>query len=107
MYDIAQELLLPFFTGLGVVLGASIVGSLAALFTLRSPLATMNELARAVKFWAVMLAIGGTFPMIRVIETGVFQGQFMAVVRQLLVFISGFLGAYSGYWIIITLTGGE
>ncbi len=103
----AKELLLPFFTALGVIVGGALIGSFAAFFTEGSPLATMNELARTIKFWAILVGIGGTFNMFKGIESGVFEGQPLALLRQLLVFSSGYLGALLGYWVIVTLSGGE
>ena len=104
---ILRELLLGYFTALGVLLGGALVGSLATVFTFGSPLATMHQIAKACKIWAVVVAIGGTFQTIRAIEVGLFDGQVFALLRQLSLLISAFLGASTAYWIIITLTGGE
>lgn len=103
----AREFLLPFFTALGVIIGGSVIGSLASFFAHGSPLATMNQLARSLRLWAVMIGIGGTFNVIKGIESGVFEGQPLALVRQLLVFTSGYLGAFFGYWVVVSLSGGE
>lgn len=54
-----------------------------------------------------MVAIGGTFPTLRVIESGLFSGQVMALLRQLAVITAALLGSALGYWLIMTLTGGE
>ncbi|MCK9222072.1 MAG: YtrH family sporulation protein [Limnochordia bacterium] len=104
---IIKELLLPFFTALGVILGGALVGSLATVLTYGSPLATMNHLAKACKLWAVVVAIGGTFQTIKAIEIGLVDGEVFAVARQFCILISAFSGALIGYWIIITLTGGD
>ena len=66
----------------------------------------MRDMARVLRMWAVVVAIGGTFPTLRVIESGLFSGQFFALLRQLALIISALLGASLGYWIILTLTGG-
>jgi len=104
---VSREILLAFFTALGVVLGGSIIGSLAGFFTKGSPLSLLKELAKLIRMWAIVVAIGGTFPTIRVIESGLFNGQITALLRQLTLIVSALLGAYAGYWIIITITGGD
>lgn len=100
------ELLLAFFTALGVVLGGSIIGALAVLLTTGSPLATMNMLAKSVKLWAVVVAMGGTFPTIRALESGL-AGEVVTLARQMLIIAAGFAGATCGYSIVMALTGGE
>lgn len=104
---VSREILLAFFTALGVVLGGSIIGAFAAFFTQGSPLNLLRELSKAFRLWAILVAIGGTFPTIRVIESGLFHGQLGALIRQFAIITSAMLGAYLGYWIIITATGGE
>lgn len=102
-----REMLLAFFSGLGVVLGGSLSGALAAFFTRGSPLALVRQLADMLRLWAVLAAIGGTFPTIRIIESGLLYGQLAGLLRQLAILLAALSGAYLGYWLIITLTGGE
>lgn len=102
-----MELLLAFFTAFGVVLGGSIVGSLATLITTGSPLQTMNLLAKSVKLWAVVVAMGGTFPTIRALESGLAGGELLTLARQVAIIVAGFGGATCGYSIIMAITGGE
>ncbi len=101
-----REILLAFASSLGVILGGTILGAVAAFFTKIPPGAHMRDMARVLRMWAVVVAIGGTFPTLRVIESGLFSGQFFALLRQLALIISALLGASLGYWIILTLTGG-
>ncbi len=105
--ELVRGLLLPFFTGLGVMLGGSLVGGLAALFYSESPFHRMQALAEDVKLWAIAVAIGGTFPTLRALDSGLFNGEAVHLVRQLGVMLAGFLGAQSGYWLVMTLTGGR
>lgn len=98
---------MAFFTALGVVLGGSIVGSLGTLLATGSPLATMSALARSVKVWAVVVAMGGTFPTIRALESGLTGGEPGTLLRQVLIIVAGFAGATCGYTIVIRLAGGE
>ncbi|MGI6148460.1 MAG: hypothetical protein GX195_10815 [Firmicutes bacterium] len=102
-----REILLAFASSLGVILGGAILGSTAAFFTRMPPGLQMREMARVLRMWAVVVAIGGTFPTLRVIESGLFSGQVFALLRQLAVIIAALLGASSGYWLVTTLTGGE
>ncbi|MDI3533846.1 MAG: hypothetical protein PWQ82_211 [Thermosediminibacterales bacterium] len=102
---ILKELLLPFFTALGVVLGASIIGSLGSLLTFGSPLETMENLAKDVRIWALVVAIGGTFPTIRIIESGILGGQIGTLLRHFIVIIGAFFGSHIGYWIIMSFRG--
>lgn len=100
-----QKILLIFFTSLGVVLGASLVGSLAALLGGAAPVKTMLKLAYDIKIWAIVAAIGGTFTTIEILELGIFEGELRAVVKQLLYLVSAFLGAQAGYLIIFHMAG--
>lgn len=102
-----REILLAFASSLGVLLGGSIFGGAAALFTKVPPAVQMRDLARILRMWAVVVAIGGTFPTLRVIESGLFSGQVMALLRQLAVITAALLGSALGYRLIMTLTGGE
>ncbi|HBT47283.1 MAG TPA: hypothetical protein DEA73_05315 [Peptococcaceae bacterium] len=101
------KLLLVFFTALGVILGASLVGSLAALLAGQPPLRTMAQLALDIKIWAMVAAIGGTFTALEVLELSLLEGQFRALVKQLLLIIGAFAGAQVGYFIITSLAGGK
>lgn len=89
------------------MLGGSIIGSLATLLTSGSPLQTMNMLAQSVKLWAIVVAMGGTFPTIRAIESGLWGGEVALLARQVAIIVAGFAGAACGYWLIMSLTGGE
>lgn len=96
---------LAFFTALGVVLGGSIVGAVAAFWGPRSPLDVMLALARSVKPWAIVVAMGGTFPTLQAIESGLLARELGLLARQLSVIVAGFAGAYSAYWLIAALVG--
>ncbi|GAW91281.1 YtrH family sporulation protein [Calderihabitans maritimus] len=107
MESFGQKLLLIFFTALGVVLGASLIGSLAAVLSAQPPLKTMTKLAYEIKIWAIVAAIGGTFTTIEVLEMGIFEGEIINVIKQFLFIFSAFLGAQVGYSIIWSLSGGQ
>lgn len=100
-----QKLLLIFFTSLGVLLGASLVGSLAAVIVGYPPLEIMLKLAREIKIWAIVAAIGGTFTTIEILQMGLLEGEFRALIKQLFFLISAFAGAHLGYLTLIHLVG--
>lgn len=102
-----QKMVIIFFTALGVVLGAAIIGSTSALLVKQPPATTMLRIASDIKIWAIVAAIGGTFTAIEVLESGIFGGQFKAVIKQLLYLLSGFAGAQTGYFMILYLAGGK
>ena len=105
--ELVKGVLLPFFTGLGVMLGGSLFGGLAALFYPESPFHRIRALAEDVKLWAIVVAIGGTFPTLRALDSGLFNGDVLHLVRQVGVIVAGFLGAQAGYWVVMALTGGR
>ncbi|GEA13822.1 MAG: hypothetical protein PWR22_1648 [Moorella sp. (in: firmicutes)] len=101
------RLLLIFFTAMGVVLGAAVVGSLAAVIVGQPPLRTMTRLALEIKIWAIAAAMGGTFSAIEILGQGLLEGQFRVLAKQLLFIIMAFIGAQVGYWLIQNLAGGK
>lgn len=102
-----KGLALAFCTALGVILGGALIGSLSALVTPESPFYRMQKLAGDMKLWAVVVALGGTWPTLRAMDSGIFRGDIATLLRQLAMLTAGFSGAQIGYWIITTLTGGE
>ncbi|MBO8168973.1 MAG: YtrH family sporulation protein [Thermoanaerobacteraceae bacterium] len=107
MESFSQKIFLILFTALGVELGASLVGSLAAVINNGPPLKTMTKLAYEIKIWAIVAAIGGTFTTIEILEMGLFEGELVTVLKQILYIISAFVGAQLGYVIITWLAGGQ
>jgi len=102
LYDVA----LTFFTALGVVLGGSIIGSLATFVSLDSPVHTMLVIAKPIKLWAMVVALGGTFPTIQALDAGVWAGEVRLLLQHLALIVSSFLGASAGYWLILAVAGG-
>jgi len=104
---ILHDLSLSFFTALGVVLGGSLIGALSAFVHLGSPLQSMLILARPIKLWAIVVALGGTFSTIQALDTSVWTGEVRVLLQQLALILSSFLGASVGYWLILMIAGGE
>ena len=105
METFSHKTVLIFFTSLGMMLGASVVGSLAAVLVGEPPIGTLLKLAREIKIWAIVAAIGGTFSTFEVLESGLFQGEVRAVVKQLLYIISALGGAQFGHYLLLTISG--
>lgn len=98
-------LILDCFVALGLVLGGSLIGSVGALLTHRPPMATMLHLADQLKIWAMVSALGGTMDTIKVIETGVLEGHFTLIIKQLGYLLAAFIGCQIGYFLIQAMTG--
>jgi hypothetical protein len=102
-----NKIVLIFFTALGIMLGAVMVGSIAAVLLREPPMAVMLKLARDMKIWAIAAAIGGTFSTFEVFESGLFNGEVRAVVKQMLYIASALAGTQAGYYLILALCEGS
>ncbi|RBW71635.1 YtrH family sporulation protein [Bacillus taeanensis] len=100
-------LILAFFIAAGAVLGGSIVGGIGAFLVKEPPLETIYDLAKRIKIWALVAAIGGTFDMITNIERGFFYGTPIEVLKQILLVLSAMSGANTGMTLIEWLTQQE
>ena len=107
MDSFGEKFLLVFCTALGVVIGASLIGSVASLLTGNPPVKTMLKIANDIKIWAIAAGIGGTFTTIEILQTGLFEGHFTVVIKQLLYFVAAFFGAQVGYSLIVAALGGK
>lgn len=103
----AAHLFVDFFVALGMVLGGSICGGLAALLRHMPPLSTMVQLADQLKIWALVSTIGGTMDTLRAIENGVLGRQLLPVGRQFAFLVAAFLGCQAGYVLIRWLASVE
>lgn len=102
-------IILDFFVAFGVVVGGSIMGGMGSLIGHHSvtPMKTIVELAEQLKIWALVAALGGTFDMLRSVETHILEGHLSLVAQQFLMLLSAFTGAHIGYLIISWLIRGE
>lgn len=105
METFINKTILIFCTALGIILGAALIGSLAAVIVKEPPVSTMLKLAREIKIWAIVAAIGGTFSTFEVLESGLFQGEVRAVIKQLIYIISALAGTQTGYYLLLLLSG--
>ncbi|MEG6522982.1 YtrH family sporulation protein [Desulfotomaculum sp. 1211_IL3151] len=100
-----HKVILIFFTALGIMLGSVLIGSLAALLVREPSLGVMLKLSRDMKIWAIAAAIGGTFSTFEVFESGLFNGEVRAVIKQIFYIVSALAGTQAGYYLILTLCG--
>ncbi|MCL6561099.1 MAG: YtrH family sporulation protein [Firmicutes bacterium] len=101
-----HKAILIFFTALGIMVGAVTVGSLAAVLVREPPVAVMLKLARDMKIWAIAAAIGGTFSTFEILESGLFNGEVRAVLKQMIYIVSALAGTQAGYYLVLALCGG-
>ncbi len=101
-----SDLLYAFSIALGVVVGGAAAGGLVALVTGEFPLRTMAILAERLKLWGIVAALGGSFAMLKTIESGVLEGQPAAAGKQLLFVLTAYFGAHLGQ-VLMTLVAGE
>jgi hypothetical protein len=97
-------LIFSFFIAGGVLLGGAIIGGIGAFLVGEPPLARMWSLAKSLKIWAIVAAIGGTFDTFYNLEKGLFNGETKFLVKQLLLIISATGGAQTSALIISWLT---
>lgn len=93
-----------YFIALGVLLGGSLIGGLAAFLTGQPLLTTVSRLSSLLRIWAIVAAIGGTFDAVYTFERGIFNGETKDIVKQLLLIVSALGGAQTGDLIIKWLT---
>jgi Sporulation protein YtrH len=93
-------MILHFFVAMGMVLGGSLVGGVAAVLTHGRPTDTMMMLADQLKIWALVSTLGGTMDTIRVIETGLLGLNLGPVARQFMYLVAAFLGCQVGYLLV-------
>lgn len=98
---------IAYFVAFGVMIGGCIMGGIGALFIGQPPLNWMDTLAKSLKIWAIVAAIGGTFETITAIERGLFEGSQRDMLQHFLYISSAFFGAHSGSVIIRWFIGGD
>ncbi|WP_066292488.1 YtrH family sporulation protein [Bacillus sp. FJAT-29937] len=93
-----------YFIALGVVIGGSIIGCLAAFLTGKPPLTEAYRISNIIRIWAIVAAIGGTFDTLYSFEKGLFDGQTKDLFKQFLLILAAFGGAQTGAMLINMLT---
>ncbi|WP_163971623.1 YtrH family sporulation protein [Oceanobacillus halotolerans] len=86
-----------FFIAFGVIVGGSLIGSIGSFLTGDAPMTAINRIAKGLRIWAVVAAIGGTFDAIENIDKGIFgDGQPIEVFKQVLLILSAMGGVKAG-----------
>lgn len=87
------------------MLGGCIFGALAATLCGQPPLKAMLDLCDKIKIWAVIVALGGTFSSIKLLEIGIFNGEIKGLVKQVIYILSAISGAQLAYKLIYYFEG--
>lgn len=93
-----------YFIALGVILGGSLIGGIASFLTGHPPLTTVYRLSSALRIWAIVAAIGGTFDTVYSFERGILNAETRDLFKQFLLILSALGGAQTGALIINWLT---
>jgi hypothetical protein len=93
-----------YFIALGVILGGSLLGGLAAFLTGQPPLTAIFRYSTSLRIWAIVAAIGGTFDTVYSFEKGLFDGGTKDLFKQFLLILSALGGAQTGAKLILWLT---
>ncbi|SDN05331.1 YtrH family sporulation protein [Sediminibacillus halophilus] len=89
-----------YFIALGVIMGGSIIGSIGYLATGDPLLTSVITVARKLRIWAIVAAIGGTFDAISNFEKGIFQGSTLDIVKQVLLIVTAMGGVQTSILVI-------
>ncbi|MDX8046704.1 YtrH family sporulation protein [Gracilibacillus sp. S3-1-1] len=89
-----------FFIALGVMIGGSLIGSIGAFLTGDPPFTQINRIAKNLRIWAIVAAIGGTFDAIYNFERGILEGSTIDLVKQIVLIITAMGGANTALLII-------
>src|SRR5690625_190849 len=93
-----------YFIAFGVFIGGAIIGSIGSFATGEAPLTAMTRIAKSLRFWAIVAAIGGTFDAIANFEKGIVQGSTVDLFKQILLIISAMSGVRTAQIIMMWLT---
>ncbi|UOQ47158.1 YtrH family sporulation protein [Gracilibacillus caseinilyticus] len=89
-----------FFIAFGVMIGGSMIGSIGAFLTGDAPITHMGRIAKGLRIWAIVAAIGGTFDAIYNFERGLYYGSTIDLFKQILLIITAMGGAHTALLII-------
>ncbi|PAV30391.1 sporulation protein [Virgibacillus profundi] len=81
-----------YFIAFGVIIGGAIIGSIGEFATGDAPLTAVGTIAKKLRIWAIVAAIGGTFDAISNIEKGLFEGSMLDLFKQALFILSAMGG---------------
>lgn len=81
-----------YFIAFGVLIGGAIIGSIGEFVTGNAPLTSIGRIAKSLRIWAIVAAIGGTFDAISNFEKGVLDGSTLDLFKQALFILSAMGG---------------
>lgn len=80
-----------YFIALGVIIGGALIGSISAFVLGDPPLNAVTTIAKKLRIWAIVAAIGGTFDAIANFEKAL-DGSALDVFKQILIIFSAMGG---------------
>ncbi|WP_102345300.1 YtrH family sporulation protein [Bacillus sp. Marseille-P3661] len=89
-----------YFIALGVMIGGSLIGGIGAFLVGEPPLTIIGRIAKSLKIWAIVAAIGGTFDAITNFQRGLFDGVPLDIFKQILLIVAAMGGTQTGATII-------
>ncbi|HLR14481.1 MAG TPA: YtrH family sporulation protein [Bacillota bacterium] len=89
-----------YFIAFGVVIGGSIIGSIGSFMTGDPPFTAIMRIAKSLRIWAIVAAIGGTFDAISNLEKGLLGGSTIDLFKQLFIILAAMGGVKSALIII-------
>lgn len=81
-----------YFIAFGVLIGGTIIGSIGSFVTGDAPFTAMSHIAKRIRIWAIVAAIGGTFDAITNFEKGLMDGNTLDAIKQILLILSAMGG---------------
>ncbi|MFC7373391.1 YtrH family sporulation protein [Fictibacillus iocasae] len=102
--DFVSNIIIDFFIAFGVILGGALIGGLASFLVGKAPMMETVELAKKLKIWAIVAAIGGTFDTISNFERGLVDGATFEIFKQLSYILVAMAGANSAMLLLQWLT---
>jgi hypothetical protein len=84
-----------YFIAFGVIIGGSIIGSIAAFAIGDAPVSSITRIANNLRIWAIVAAIGGTFDAIENFQRGLLDGSTLDLFKQVLLILSAMGGVKS------------
>lgn len=89
-----------YFIAFGVMIGGSLIGSIGSFAVGEAPFTQISRIAKSLRIWAIVAAIGGTFDAIYSFERGFFEGSTIDIVKQIIFIITAMGGAQTALLII-------
>ncbi len=89
-----------FFIAFGVIIGGALIGSIGSFATGEAPLTAISRIAKGLRIWAIVAAIGGTFDAIANLQKGLLYGTTLDLFKQGLLILSAMGGVRAAFLLI-------